>query len=147
MSVEFDRQAAVFTRLDGTAALTNQLAAHAYAAGKKAIYDYAPQADDAGSTVAFPYVALGDETDVQWDTDDSVGREATLTIHTLSRYRGKKEAHNIMGAIKTALHQHALAVSGQVTVLCYWEFSEIFTEPDGITRHGVQRFRIITEGN
>lgn len=146
MSVEFDRQTAVFARLDGTVALTAQLAAHAYTAGKKAIYDHVPQADDAGSSVGFPYVALGDETEVQFDTDDSVGREAIITIHTLSRYKGKKEAKNIMGAIKDALHQHALVVAGQVTVLCYWEFAEIYTEPDGVTYHGVQRFRIITEG-
>jgi hypothetical protein len=146
MGVELDRQTALLARLDATAALTDQLAVHAYTPGKKALYDHVPQADDAGNAVPFPYVAIGDETDVPWDTDDSVGREATITIHTLSRYKGKKQAQNIMGAIKAALHQHALAVAGQVTVLCYWEYAEIFTEPDGVTRHGVQRFRIITEG-
>ena len=146
MGVALDIQAAFFNKLDGTAGVTTLLADHAYTVGKKAIYDDVPQANDAGSAVAFPYVALGDTVEVQWDTDDSVGRETVQAVHTFSRYKGKKELKNIMDAIKAALHQASLAVSGQVVILVHWENTDSFLEPDGVTRHGVQRFRIITEG-
>lgn len=146
MGVALDIQAAIFAKLDGTAALTDQLAAHAYTALKKAIYDGAPQADDAGSGVPFPYVVLGETVETQWDTDDSVGRETVQIVHTFSRYKGKKELKNIMDAIKAALHQASLTVAGQVVVLVHWENTDSFLEPDGVTRQGIQRFRLITEG-
>lgn len=147
MGTALDIQAAIFNKLDGTAAVTDQLAAHAYTAAKKAIYDDVPQGSDAGAGTAFPYVALGETIEVQWDTDDSVGRETVQVVHTFSRYKGKKELKNVMDAIKAALHQANLTVSGQVVVLVHWENTDSFLEPDGVTRHGVQRFRLITEGS
>lgn len=138
-------QKAVYTKLRADATLTSLLAAHAYTSGS-AIYDGAPQADDSGSSVAFPYVTLGDTTETEFDTDDSTGRESTLTLHVWSRYAGMKQAQDIMDRIKTVLHNQPLTVTGETVVLVLWEFSQLFEDPDGITRHAVTRFRIISEG-
>jgi Protein of unknown function (DUF3168) len=93
-----------------------------------------------------PYVRIGETTDVEWDTDSSVGREVTVTIHTWSAYRGFKEVKEMMDAIKAALHNTQPAVAGEKVVLMLQEFAEVSVDSDGLTRHGVQRFRVLMEG-
>jgi exonuclease III len=139
-------QKAVFAKLDGAALVTNLLAAHATEVGKKAIYDDVPQLEAPESEVAFPYVVLGDLTILPADTDSTRGRETTITIHTFSRYFGTKETHEIMDAIRATLDDATLAIAGEKFVFCFWEFAETLRDPDGRTRHGVQRFRLLTEG-
>lgn len=103
--------------------------------------------DDVPQTPSYPYVYIGDMTDGEWDADDFYGREPTLTLHTFSQYSGAKECKNIMDTIKGTLHDQTLTVTGAKIVLCNWEFAQSFLDPDGLTRHGVQRFRfILTEG-
>jgi len=109
------------------------------------VYDHVPQPADSGDDSMFPYVAIGDDTGIEWDTDTSDGWEITLTIHSWSRTRGRLEVKTLQGEIWDALHRHDLAVQGYRTVFCYSEFSETFLEADGLTRHGVQRFRIVID--
>jgi len=102
--------------------------------------------DDVPDNIACPYVRIGEFTGIEWDTDNSLGRETTITIHIWSDYRGMKELVEMMDKIKLALHNVNLTITGEVCVLCFLEFSESMLDSDGLTRHGVQRFRIITEG-
>lgn len=106
-----------------------------------------PVYDDVPDNKVPPYVRIGETTDLEWDTDDSIGREATITIHSWSVYRGMKEVKDLMDAIKAVLHNQSLTVTGQTVVLVLQEFSETLVESDGLTRHGVQRFRILMEGS
>jgi hypothetical protein len=99
-------------------------------------YDHVPQES------AFPYIVIGDDTSIPWDTDDSVGTEATCTIHIWSRYRGRQEVKQISGEIYESLHRAELAISGGSLVECQAEFEESFMDSDGLTRHGVIRFRL-----
>lgn len=103
------------------------------------VYDHVPQ------DAAFPYIVIGDSTAIQWDTDDSLGTESTITIHVWSRFRGREEVKEIQGQIYDALHRHELDIDGCHTVTCEWEHADSFVDPDGITRHGVSRFRILAE--
>lgn len=103
------------------------------------VYDHVPQ------DAAYPYVTIGEGTESEWDTDDSLGIDATINIHVWSRYRGRKEVKQLQDQIYAALHRYDLPVSGADTVLVNFEFADSFVDPDGLTRHGVQRFRIITE--
>lgn len=146
MGASVEVQKAVFEKLDATAAVTDQLAAHATEVGKKAIYDEVPQSDAPESTVAFPYLVIGDTTEIAFDADDFDGREATVTIHTFSRYLGMKEAKSVMDAVKAALHNQPLTISGELHLYTFWEFAEVLRDPDGITRHGILRFRLVTVG-
>ena len=103
------------------------------------VYDHVPQA------TAYPYVALGDATAGEFDTKTEDGMEQTLTLHTWSRYRGLSEAKRIMSAVVDALDQVSLSLTGHTLVLLRFEFSSTFLDPDGLTYHGVQRFRAVTQ--
>lgn len=145
MSIEYLIQEAIYDKLIGDNTLKSALAPNVQDSTKGAIYDNVPQAVDSGSDSVFPYVTIGDDTMLDWDTDTSQGKEATLTIHVWSRYRGRKEVKEIQGIIYDALHLSNLIITGYHSVLMLSEFSETLLDPDGLTRHGVQRFRLIVE--
>ena len=77
------------------------------------------------------------------DTKDKDAHEHTLTIHVWSQYRGRKEIKNIMSSVYTTLHNASITVSGASLVNIRHEFENTLTEADGITRHGVMRFRAV----
>ena len=68
-----------------------------------------------------------------------------MTIHVWSRYRGKKEAKQIQGEIYDALTRQELTVEDHDLVTIEFEYSDVVLDPDGQTRHGVQRFRAVVE--
>ena len=127
-------QGAILSALQSAAGLTTLLAA-----GAASIVDHVPQSS------AYPYVVIGEATARDFDCKSSDGMEQTLTIHTWSRYRGLKETKQIMAEIVNALDQANLNIAGHSLVLLRFEFSATFLDPDGLTRHGVQRFRAITQ--
>jgi hypothetical protein len=145
MSAEYEIQKSIYAKLRADANLSALLAKDVQNNTQSAIYDNVPEAVDSGSDSVFPYVTIGDDTAVDWDTDNSQGKEATLTIHSWSRYRGRKEVKEIQGAIYNALHLSNLIITGYHSVLMVSEYSETLVDPDGLTRHGVQRFRLIVE--
>ena len=106
------------------------------------VYDEVPYLPEGMPATNFPYVVIGDDTAIPFDTDDQVGADATLTIHVWSQYRGRKEAKDIQGEIYRLLNRATFEIIGYNTVDCLWEFSETFVETDGATRHGVSRYRI-----
>lgn len=108
-----------------------------------AIYDHVPHLVDSDEN--FPYVVVGDDTSVDFDTDDSQGTEATITLHVWSRFRGRSETKTIQKAIYGALHKQSIAIGDLHTVDVYWEYAETILDQDGITRHGVMRFRVTVE--
>lgn len=124
-------QQAVYSRLVGFAGLIALIGTR--------VYDRAPHQI---TTDSFPYVVVGDDTSVEDDTFSRVGWDHTVTLHVWSRYPGRKETKQIQQAIYDALHQHALVVAGATTIDCVFEFANSFLDPDGLTRHGVSRFRV-----
>lgn len=122
------------------------------AALQQAVYDQLssypsmpPVYDDVPGDAAFPYVVVGEDTHIPFDTDDSLGSESTLTLHVWSRYCGKKECKEIMALIYDALTRQALVLEAHYLITIEFEYSEVLLDPDGITRHGVQRFRALVE--
>lgn len=137
MAAEWEIQKAIFARLAGFSALTSALSS------TSAIYDFLPQ-ELADRDSEFPYVVIGDVSSQPFDADDRLGHEAFFLLHTFSRYRGKREAAEIMGHVYDALHRHELSVAGRHLVTCEWDgLGEVMREQDGLTHHAVQRFRII----
>lgn len=102
--------------------------------------------DNVPVDAAFPYVVIGEDTHIPFDTDDSLGSESTLTLHTWSRYRGKKECKEIQALIYDALTRQSLVLDGFSLVTIEFEYSECLLDPDGITRHAVSRFRALIDG-
>lgn len=136
MGAETSIQAAVYVALTGNAALMDLVTG---------VHDAVSQPADSGSQLAFPYVVVGDDTHIPFDTDTSVGADTTITIHVWSRHEGRKEVKEIQGAIYDVLHRQSIPITGFHLVGIDWLGSESFTDSDGLTRHGVQTFRITVE--
>ena len=103
------------------------------------IYDAAPR------NAGFPYVAIGESRAGDWSTGTETGAEHRLTLHVWSRGRGKAECHAITDAVRAALHDALLVLDGHALVNLRSEFAEAQRDPDGVTWHGVLRFRGVTE--
>ena len=129
---QFELQTAIYSALSGDSNLTSTLGA--------SVFDEVPDQS------SYPFVALGEETVVEYDTKDLDGASHTIIIHVLSQYKGAKETKQIMDRIHTLLHDSSLSVSGFNLIRMQFEFSDIMRDPDGVTRHGVMRFRAITLG-
>ena len=123
----FALQSRIYATLNGDSNLTSTLGA--------SIYDDVPQ----GS--AYPFVSIGEEQSNEYGTMDLDGMDTALTIHVWSRYDGAKETKDILDRIHTLLHDSSLSVTGFNLVSLRFEFSDIMRDPDGVTRHGVIRFR------
>jgi len=95
---------------------------------------------DQGS--AYPYVVIGEDSAIEWDTDTEQGAESLLTIHSWSREKGRMQTKEIQEAIYEILHRKELTINNAVFYSLFWEFSDSFVDPDGETRHGVMRFRL-----
>ena len=107
--------------------------------GTPRLYDDVPQGAD------FPYLTLGQSTVRDWSTGTDAGEEHVLTLHVWSRARGRGETHEIMGALRTALNDRVLPLSGHRLVNLRHELSEARRDPDGETYHGIVRLRAVTE--
>ena len=119
-------QQTVFNALDQSSTLQNLVTD---------VYDFVPE------STAFPYVKIGEQTMVDDGTKDKKGSDFTIEVHTFSRYRGSVEIKNIMSVVYDILHESSLSVSGASLVNMRFEFSDTIKENDGLTTHGVQRFR------
>jgi len=109
------------------------------------VYDNVPQPSDGGSKTDYPYITIGEDVLTVWDTATESGTSASITVHTWSRAKGRKETKDLQGLIYSALHKQALSVSGYQFIGCDWESSQSFLDSDGDTRHGIQTFRILID--
>ncbi len=98
-------------------------------------------------TPSSPSSTIGRATVSDWSTGTEEGAEHRLTLDVWSRQRGMSEAHAIAGAIRAALNDAALTLDGHALVNLRFETADIARDPDGITVHGVVRFRAVTEAS
>lgn len=136
MSFEWSVQQAVFQKISAQADIV---------AGSIPVYDDVPQVNDAGDPVNFPYVVVGDDSLINWDTDTELGCEIEITIHTWSRYDGKKQLKLLQGYVYDALHRADFTISGYHVTLCVFTDSDSFVDADGKSRHGIQKFNLLIE--
>jgi hypothetical protein len=94
----------------------------------------------------YPFITLGEETTIDYSTNNETGSETTINIHIWSRYKGSKQTKEIMDKVHDLLHDVNLSVTGFSLINLRFEYSDILRDPDGITRHGVMRFRAIILG-
>jgi len=113
--------------------------------GADGIYDGAPQDS------AFPYVVIGEDTVKPNDTKTEDGAEVMITIDTWdspddpAAAIGFSLTKRIMRAIKDVLDKASLSVTGHTLILLRHDFQTTLRDPDGLTVHGVQRFRALTQ--
>ncbi len=128
---QFALQSSVYTALN-VSAITSTLSCGVY--------------DEVVEGNSYPFITLGEETAIDYSTNNLVGAETTINIHIWSRYKGSKQTKEIMDKVHDLLHDVSLTVTGVNLINLRFEFSDIMRDPDGITRHGVMRFRAITLG-
>ena len=129
---QFDFQQTIFTALSNDNTLTSTYGATIV--------------DEVTSSTSYPFVTIGEETTSDFSTKTDAGGQVTINIHIWSDYKGSKECKQIMDKIHDLLHDSSLSVSGYNLINCRFEFSDILKDPDGITRHGVMRFRAVLLG-
>ena len=129
---QFALQSAIYSTLNGDSNLTSTLGAGIF--------------NDVTEGTNTPFVTIGDDTASQYDTKDLDGTETTINIDVWSEYKGSKECKQIMDRIHDLLHDSNISVTGFNLVNLRFEFSDIIRDPDGVTRHGVMRFRAVILG-
>jgi hypothetical protein len=123
-------QKAVYDSLIGDVSVGGQLVP---------IYDSVPQDKE------FPFIVIGDDVAIDFDTDDSTGFEVTATIHSYSDHRGMIETKQMQSIIYSILHKSSIDVFGYNCVDSFCTYQTTIIETDGIVRHGVMRFNFILE--
>lgn len=132
-----DRSVALFAAIYATLASNAPLTALLGGTGR--VHDHvAPGAP-------LPYVVIGDETAIDAGSTLSDAQDHTITIHTWSEAPSSLEVKRLQGAVRDALHEASLVLSAGRCTQIRQEFKETLRDPDGITHHGVQRFRAYTE--
>lgn len=121
------------------------------AAAQQAVYNALQEAlapvpvlDEAGPNQSYPYVSIGEFIGGHADTLNAEAADLEITVHVWSRQAGMQECSELMEAAKVALHRVPLAIAGAQWVDTIWNYAQTLRDPDGRTRHGVLRFRILT---
>lgn len=116
-------QQALFTRLnDGLSA---------------PVFDYVP------NPRPVEYVTIGDDSSVDFSDKLKAGEEVTLIVDTWSTaYKGKKLVKQLQDQVKDLLHGQPLTIAGHTTISLWFDFAQTMLDEDGVTVHGVSRFRL-----
>jgi hypothetical protein len=101
--------------------------------------------DEPPPDAVFPYVTFGRMESRPAEVSGAQAIEHMITLHVWSRYGGRAEALEVIGALRSALHNAALAVEGRRLVLLFVSFTDVFRSGDARTTHGVMRLRAVTE--
>lgn len=134
-------QQAIFFLLNNNATLRNQV---------NAVYDFVP------NNYPYPYVQLGEFSSSKFLTFTNYGEDVIATIHIFCRNQeipggpqGSLQVEQIMYTINSILAAKIFPIGTEWSAAgCWLDFSHVFLEPDGITWHGVLRFRLpITNKN
>ena len=137
MSEQVQTAIAIIAALKADAPLTALLTTYA---ASPAVFTHVPQ-----DLSVYPYVVLFEAGLDGDDNDCFLGFDGTLNIHSWTDQRDMAVIGNIQKAIYDVLHHAELTMTGYQLIELHQEFSTILRDPDGITLHGVQRYRIILQ--
>lgn len=101
--------------------------------------------DEPPAEAVFPYVTLGRVESRPADAAGAPAIEHVVTLHIWSRYGGRAEALDVIGALRAALHDASVAVAGRRLVFVFASFADVFRSGDAQTTHGILRLRAVTE--
>lgn len=103
------------------------------------VFDHAP------ANVAFPCISFGRAAASDWSTATEDGVELLLTLHVWSKAKGKREALEIMDAVRAVLHDAAPALDEHRLVNLRLVSAEARYDEDQAVQHGLMRLRAVTE--
>lgn len=138
MSHENELLIATIAALKADATVSGLLSTYA---GSPSVFSHVPQdlKDD------YPWLTVRDIESNQFDNDETLGFDGTITVHSWSDNRDIGVINTIKKAVYNVLHNNTFTYSGYVNVEYCQEFSTTLHDPDGITLHGVQRFKFIMQ--
>lgn len=126
---------AIYAALSGDATLSSLLG------GAGRVFDTVPSGTPA------PYVVIGEETASDAGrTLAADAQEHTLTIHVWTEEKSSKPCKQIAARVRAILHGNPPALSAGTCTNLRCEFKETMRDPDGVSWHGVLRFRAATQG-
>ncbi|GGS47732.1 DUF3168 domain-containing protein [Streptomyces violaceus] len=118
-------------------AVVQKLRAHApLMALVTGVYDEVPE------QATHPYVTLGSISENVDDAHNQRGLEATVVLHVWSKYRGFKEAADILSALDAALDRQPLTVAGFTDVSVAHQAHTQVRDPDPAIRHINVSYRV-----
>jgi len=91
----------------------------------------------------FPKIWLEDGGADDWSNKDDNGLEAFVNLHVGSQKEGTKEIRGLMDKCHGALHNVDLVLANGQSVLCQFVRHDVVIDSDGITRHGIMRFKLL----
>lgn len=116
-------------------ALVTRLTALDTEAGERIYDDVPPETDrEADTGAAYPYVTVGAGQLVPIDEDCFDRSSIFFQIDIWTRTIGFPQAKQIAGAIRMALHEQSLAVTGHVIDRMRVESIDYSRDPNGLTR-------------
>lgn len=105
---------------------------------------YDAQAPDGAS---LPYLVIGQMLAAPDDTKTEDGMDADLEVHTFSKYLGFKELRQIADALVADIDDTTPAITGGTIWRLTFEGAMDMNDPeDSQIRHGVLRFKVMTQG-
>lgn len=139
MSANNALQAGLISAMRNDAALAALLPIYATV---PAVFYYVPQGFDDSQ----PYITIFEISSLPDDTVNTNGFTATVTIHTWVEEETTAQTGDIQQAVYNLLHKNdTLPLAGYSVTGIDCEFQTILRDPDGKTRHGVQRFNVSFE--
>jgi hypothetical protein len=129
-------QQAMFFILDKDPTLRNQV---------NGIFDFVP------NNYPYPYVQIGEFTSSSYLTFTNYGEEVIATVHVFCRNQeipggpqGSRQAQEIMYSINRLLAAKIFPIGEEwADVGCWLDSTHVLLEPDGITWHGILKYRIV----
>ncbi len=127
-------------------------------------FDYIPKKS------AYPYGRYEEEATAEYDTSETgeasgFGKEHLISIHVFDDYEGTKRIRAILGRVNKLLQNNTAislgenawsldfvndqyTVGGEHTLVSLlFTASDVVSDPDGQTYHGIAQYRAVTEEN
>jgi hypothetical protein len=104
-----------------------------------AVYDQVPE------DAAFPYIVIGDVSEVPLDSFAKMGRVATLTLSILSTAFGFKEALLIADRLDALVNRAVFAFTTYASVYSLYKSLNATRMGDGITRKVDMKYDVFAE--
>lgn len=101
------------------------------------VYDTPPDNED------YPYVTIGNDTFSEFDTHTTTGFDGSIQIDTWSQAMSKLEVKKMQKRIYELLHDIDLNLPNFKTTAFRCNLQDVLDDPDGRTKHGVQRFEFL----
>jgi hypothetical protein len=91
---------------------------------------------------ALPFIRVRWVPGSDFDTKDSQGLDGVFVVDIWTDDGGDKSLLDIMTAVNNVLYNNPFAgMAGAQSLILRHGSTEVFMEPDGVTRHGVMNYR------